>query len=305
MPEHKLEKGKAKESAFEVANAALVVSISPVFASNPRAGVEELLDSMIMRYIPALDGVVLSHSNLAFEQDTAALQADCPFLVCKVFFDVIIWRPVIGMKLVGKISLCSPDHISLLVHKTFNVSIPRIHIPHEDWEFQYGPAENDPEFGPAVEPREQQASEEGSGKWIHRLTAVPMGDDDGYLEFTVMDLMVANEMLSLRGSIQYEPFSPRHSDPRNGVQSSEADQDAIAQLLTAPRAGQDSDDEDSDEEDGFQSLNRKQKEADVALSHKKLQESEGGQKKKRKRKTIEAESEQVWVKKKKTGKLKY
>lgn len=84
--------------------------------------------------------------------------------------------------LVGKISLCSPDHISLLVHKTFNVSIPRHHIPTDEWEFQYGPAENDPEFGAGAE----QDSEEGSGNWIHRVTASPLGEEEGYLEFTVI-----------------------------------------------------------------------------------------------------------------------
>lgn len=48
------EKEKAKEESakeFMVVSASLVVSIPPVFASNPRAGVEEMLDSMVMRYI--------------------------------------------------------------------------------------------------------------------------------------------------------------------------------------------------------------------------------------------------------------
>jgi DNA-directed RNA polymerase I subunit RPA43 len=46
------EKGKSKGSAaseFRVVSASLVVSIAPVFASNPRGGVEEMLDSMVMR----------------------------------------------------------------------------------------------------------------------------------------------------------------------------------------------------------------------------------------------------------------
>lgn len=109
------DKGKGKETAFQVVQSSLVLSISPVFASNPRAGVEEMLDSMIMRsvqscliqqtlnksyrYIPALDGVVLSHSNLSFKDDTASIQADCPFLVCKIIFDATVWRPAVGMKL--------------------------------------------------------------------------------------------------------------------------------------------------------------------------------------------------------------
>ena len=46
----------------------------------------------------------------------------------------------------GRVTLCSPDHVSLLLHRTLNVSTPRHDIPEDHWEFEYGPAENDPEF---------------------------------------------------------------------------------------------------------------------------------------------------------------
>jgi DNA-directed RNA polymerase I subunit RPA43 len=100
--------------------------------------------------------------------------------------------------------LCSPDHVSLLVHRTFNVSIPRHHIPQDVWEFEYGPAENDPEYGAgtseapvddegdevmkdgADEKAEGEAVEEASGRWVHRLTGTKLGGADGYLEFTVI-----------------------------------------------------------------------------------------------------------------------
>lgn len=92
---------------------------------------------------------------------------------------------------VGKISLCSPDHISLLVHKTFNVSIPRHHIPTQEWEFEYGAAENDPEFGAGAGVEGMRTGSElddgeGNGRWIHKVTASSIGGEDGYLEFTVI-----------------------------------------------------------------------------------------------------------------------
>ncbi|KAE9411138.1 hypothetical protein BT96DRAFT_961159 [Gymnopus androsaceus JB14] len=307
----KKDKGKGKETAFQVVQSSLVVSISPVFASNPRTGVEEMLDSMIMRYIPALDGVVLSHSNLSFKEDTAVIQADCPFLVCKILFDTTVWRPAVGMKLVGKISLCSPDHISLLVHKTFNVSIPRHHIPTDEWEFQYGPAENDPEFGAGAE--EKQDSEEGSGNWIHRVTASPLGEEEGYLEFTVIGLTVANEMLSLLGSIQRDPFSPLHV-PSNGAQNSEEEHDIVDRILTnAANEDYNSDEDIGSDQDGFQGLHEKQDEAIADLSRQKQDEAEKAaaekeeKKKKKKRKAEEAtteESQKTEKKKKKLGKSK-
>ena len=47
-------KGKGKEAAagqFRVVQASLPLSIPPVFATNLRAGAEEMLDSMLMRYV--------------------------------------------------------------------------------------------------------------------------------------------------------------------------------------------------------------------------------------------------------------
>ena len=39
-------------SEFRIVNASLVLSVPPVFAANPLVGVQEMLDSMIMRCIP-------------------------------------------------------------------------------------------------------------------------------------------------------------------------------------------------------------------------------------------------------------
>lgn len=95
----------------------------------------------------------------------------------------------------GKVNLCSPDHISLLVHRTFNVSIPRHHIPTDIWEFEYGPVENDPEYGKVDGKEEQDAAvaEDGheidyssGGKWVNRVTGEVLGSRDGLLEFTVI-----------------------------------------------------------------------------------------------------------------------
>ncbi|KAJ6475287.1 hypothetical protein C8R47DRAFT_1142923 [Mycena vitilis] len=167
-----------------------------------------MLDSMIMRYIPALRGVVLAHSNLSFLKQTAAITADCPFLVCHIQFDATVWSPHVRMKLVGKINLCSPDHISLLLHRTFNVSIPRHHIPTDEWEFEHGTA--DVEAPPEDEADSPTVDEKEGGKWVHKITGRSLGGESGYLEFVVIGLTVANEMLSLVGSIQYDPFSPEH-----------------------------------------------------------------------------------------------
>lgn len=160
-----------------------------------------------------MQGVVLAHSNLSFTNKAALIQRDCPFLVCSIAFDASVWSPRVGFKLcksflalcssvnglihinqVGKVNLCSPDHVSLLVHRTFNVSIPRHHIPTDTWEFEYGAAENDPEFGSAVEQatkddeitKDQKDYSDSGGRWVHRVTADVLGGNGALIEFTVI-----------------------------------------------------------------------------------------------------------------------
>lgn len=41
---------KEHDREFNTVSASLVISISPLFANNTKGGVEEMLDSMIMRY---------------------------------------------------------------------------------------------------------------------------------------------------------------------------------------------------------------------------------------------------------------
>jgi hypothetical protein len=129
----KQDKGKAREttddgSEFKVIKGSLVVSIPPIFASSPRTGVEEMLDSMVMRYgypldifasnaarnnfryIPTLRGVVLSHSNLCFLGKTATIKADCPFSVCNIGFDATVWSPRVCTKL-GELIYSCESHV--------------------------------------------------------------------------------------------------------------------------------------------------------------------------------------------------
>ena len=104
-------------SEFGVINATTVLSIPPVFSGDLRVGVEEMLDSMIMRYvaysshcerqgpyrassyIPSLQGVLLAHSNIRFLSNSAMIRGDCPFTICRVGFEATVWCPRVSMKL--------------------------------------------------------------------------------------------------------------------------------------------------------------------------------------------------------------
>ena len=110
-----LQNKMSNDNQFQVVTASLVLSVPPIFAGSQRGGAEEMLDSMIMRYlhvtlsskpssnsiryVPALQGVVLSHSNLKFLNKTAAIRGDSPFLICTIAFDATVWSPRVGIKL--------------------------------------------------------------------------------------------------------------------------------------------------------------------------------------------------------------
>ncbi|KAI0730318.1 hypothetical protein C8Q72DRAFT_823759 [Fomitopsis betulina] len=306
---HKKEKDKSKKDKgkgrateeFRVARASMLLSIPPVFAGNLRVGAEEMLDSLLMRYIPALQGVVLAHDNLKVLAATATIKGDCPFANCQIAFDATVWSPQIGMKLVGKVNLCSPDHVALLVHRTFNVSIPRHHIPSDQWEFEYGPAENDPEFSAEVAPdiaddAGSGANVESGGRWVHGITAAKLGGEDGYVEFTVVGLTIANQMLSLVGSIQSDPFSPEYqpapptqttssSREVSGVLAGPLDDSAMVELDLDEGLG-------TDEEDTFEMLGRLGDEAaarEAEEREKEKQVAKGEKKRKRKERTGQAD----------------
>lgn len=100
--------------------------------------------------------------------------------------------------------MCSPDHVSLLVHKTFNASIPRHHIPIDEWEFEYGSAKDESQLDDGGESGLQKDEVESSGQWIHKVTGDKLGGNKGYLEFTVIGYGFDPPTLALEFALNYE-----------------------------------------------------------------------------------------------------
>lgn len=193
--------------------------------------------------------------------------------------------------------------MSLLVHNVFNASIPRHHIPLESWEFEYGPAENDPEVaseelticeslkdvemteGTERTPQAQdhpEASTSSGGRWVHTLTGNKIGGKFGFVRFTVIGyvsgrihrtftshqwtywrLTMANQMLSVVGSIQPDPFSPEHVPKRAAPISLESEEanEVLNELITEEALEDDLGEESDDENDTFRRLGKMADEA--------------------------------------------
>ncbi|KAG8711815.1 hypothetical protein FRC11_001771 [Ceratobasidium sp. 423] len=222
---HRVGLPSTPDSEFKLVRARTSISLPPRFAGDARRGVEEILDNLVMRYVPSLRGVLLSHKDHKFASGVAIMYAEGPYPTTQVEFDAGVWAPEVGMRITGRISLHATDHIGLLVHRTFNASIDRAHIPGDgEWEYVHGPVANDPE----INDEERQGDEE-SGRWINSQTGKTLGGESGLVEFTVIGYTIANQMLSLHGSLQPDPFSPEHytarqttAQPPESIQTDEA-----------------------------------------------------------------------------------
>ncbi|SNX82749.1 related to Rpa43 - 43 kD subunit of DNA-directed RNA polymerase I [Melanopsichium pennsylvanicum] len=182
-------------SAFVTMYPVLNLPIPPVWSNDPYSAFSDLMDTLVMRYVPQLSGVLITHSPTRFLQDTALFSADSAFATASVGFECVVWRPIIGQVLEGTICLSSPSHVSLLLYGLFNASIPASHLPEEEWEFVL----ND-------ESEIIASTDHGLGHWKNKADGTKLGGSTGKLSFTVISLTIANHMLSLHGSLLPEPF---------------------------------------------------------------------------------------------------
>lgn len=138
--------------------------------------------------------MLIAHENQRFSTAVGLIDSDAAFAEAPAMFTALLWRPQLGMRLAGTITLSSPSHVSLLVHGTFNAAISAPHLS-SDWEFCH------------YEDGMRDFDDRSVGYWRNRRTHERLGGDTQTLEFTVISMTVANHMLSLHGSLLDDPFS--------------------------------------------------------------------------------------------------
>ncbi|KAK9700477.1 hypothetical protein K7432_012171 [Basidiobolus ranarum] len=184
-----LEWNDANSSPFAETCIKMFITLPPCFCNDPLQGINEQLNSFLMRYVPQVDGIVLAHSDLKILESTGRIMFDSPYSHFWIKVNLLVWKPTKGIKLVGTINLQSQDHIGLLLYNTFNASIPAEFIPQSKYEWRQ-------------ETTQADESEEApiTGEWVLKHNGTPIGMD-GWLEFTVEDLVKANDMITVSGSL--------------------------------------------------------------------------------------------------------
>ncbi|KAI8904175.1 hypothetical protein DFJ77DRAFT_552301 [Powellomyces hirtus] len=181
----------APPTSFHAIITKIHMHLAPAFVSNPLKGVHEYLSRFLMRHVEELDGVVLSYSpKVTILDQSARVIDDSPF--CHFYVKVTFWvfRPKVDAPIIGVVNKVSNDHIGLLVHGIFNASIPSDKIRRN--EFRYSEEE---------EAWKQPQSDNSSSSSVVVLGV------GAVVRFTVVELIKANEMLTMVGSLVADPDS--------------------------------------------------------------------------------------------------
>ena len=214
----------------------------------------EQVPDFCISFLPPLEGVLIAHSHARFLYPLGSIDGDSAFAEVPVRFTGIVWRPEIGMKLQGTITLCSPSHVSLLLYDTFNAAISAPHIPASMWEFVY--------YSDVGEVQRVDAKDRSVGFWRNKESGERLGGKNHTLQFSVISMTVANQMLSLHGSLLQDPFSV--PPPRPGTLSfdqamgtMEPMDEETSEEVPMPRRvrWEDSDEEDEQKDDQQQDNN--------------------------------------------------
>lgn len=125
----------ATASDFRVVNVSVPVHLPPSRLASVESGVREQLNQYLLRYVEDLGGVVMLYRNVQLPRTRlGVIFQNRPQVNFKVKVEFLIFAPVVNSTIVGRVTTVAHDHIFLLVHQCWNVTIPRDAIP-DKWQF--------------------------------------------------------------------------------------------------------------------------------------------------------------------------
>lgn len=161
---------------FSEVQVKLYVHIPPVFAGDLKAGVRTKLDRLLMRWSDECQGILISYSDVRPLQRCGRILYDSPYLHFEVAAKFIAFCPVVGSQICGIVNKQSVDHIGLLIHESFNASLPSAQLKKM---FKWS--------------TELQA-------WVSRRDGVAV-DLSSSVQFTISDVDVKDYHVSIQGEL--------------------------------------------------------------------------------------------------------
>ncbi|XP_029167711.1 uncharacterized protein MAL13P1.304 [Nylanderia fulva] len=101
------------------------LALHPYHLTNIQRGLNQILKSSLNSYDKELNGFVLTFKNPKLLSNVGELLYDSPFIHVDIEADFYLFRPMVGSYLKGIVNKKGLDHIVVLVHKIYTVSIPK------------------------------------------------------------------------------------------------------------------------------------------------------------------------------------
>lgn len=114
---------EAAMEGLERLRAKFTIDLHPSRLASPTEGVRAHLSSLLLRYSEDLEGVLLSYRNERVLTQAASIHPYFPFVRVEVAADVVLFRPCLGMRLVGTVNKVGADYIGVLVLGFMNAAI--------------------------------------------------------------------------------------------------------------------------------------------------------------------------------------
>lgn len=101
------------------------LALHPFHLTDLNASVKGLLNEKIAKFDNKFNGILLGYQNIKLLDSAGAINTDSCFIHTNIQADFYIFNPAVGQVLNGVVNKKSKDHVGCLVHRTFNVSLPK------------------------------------------------------------------------------------------------------------------------------------------------------------------------------------
>ncbi|XP_006636257.2 DNA-directed RNA polymerase I subunit RPA43 [Lepisosteus oculatus] len=111
------------------------IALAPMYLSKKRTGIQDQLNTELLKYSESLKGVPLAYDNIKVVGEHGHIYDDQGYIHMNIEASFVIFQPKKGQKLVGVINKVGVNHVGCLVHGCFNASIPKPALmPLESWQ---------------------------------------------------------------------------------------------------------------------------------------------------------------------------
>ncbi|MBN3297994.1 RPA43 polymerase, partial [Amia calva] len=111
------------------------VALSPMYLKKKKTGLQEQLNTDLLKYSESLKGVPIAYDNIKILGKHGDIYDDQGYIHMDIEAAFVTFRPKKGQKLLGVINKVGVNHVGCLVHGCFNASVPKPHqVTLEQWQ---------------------------------------------------------------------------------------------------------------------------------------------------------------------------